>query len=304
LNPVNRHWLLTINYKDSTPPTDDELQFTLENLSNIRYYIYQLEQGEQGTHHHQLYLSFHNTIRFSYLKKQFPTAHIESRRGTHQQARDYCSKDDTRVSSVHEWGDPPDEQGKRSDIIEIYEMINDGFTLKDIREAFPSQYLRYRNQIHTVHQEVLADEYLHKKRDVKVYFIHDNAGVGKTRLVYDLYGFDDIYRVVDYEHPFDSYTTQKVLVLDEFRGQFKIETLLNLLDIYPLKLPARYSNKVACYDTVFIISNVSLDEQYHWLDPATKQALKRRINFHGRLSQFVTEHSIASDKQERTLDND
>jgi hypothetical protein len=142
------------------------------------------------------------------------------------------------------------------------------------------------------------------KRDVKVYFINDKAGVGKTRLVYDLYGFEDIYRVVDYDHPFDSYSVQKVLVLDEYRAQFKIETLLNLLDRYPLKLPARYSNKVACYDTVFIISNVSLDEQYHWLDHHTKQALKRRINFNGSLSQFVAEQSIVTDKQERTLEHD
>jgi len=304
MNPVNRHWLLTINYKDSEAISNEELEFTLQNLTRIRYYIFQLEQGEQGTQHHQIYLSFHNNQRFSYLKKQFPTAHIEARKGTHKQASDYCSKEDTRVGSVHEWGDAPDDQGKRSDIITIYEMINDGFTLKDIREAFPSQYLRYRQQIHTVHQEVLADEYLHKKRDLKVYFIHDIAGAGKTRLVYDLYGFEDIYRVVDYEHPFDSYTTQKVLVLDEYRGQFKIETLLNILDIYPLKLPARYSNKVACYDTVFIISNVSLQEQYHWLDHGTQQALNRRINFNGNLSQFVTEQSIRTDKQERTQDND
>jgi hypothetical protein len=299
LNPVNRHWLLTINYKETEATSDIELEFTLQNLTRIRYYIFQLEQGENGTQHHQIYLSFHDNQRFSYLKKQFPTAHIEARKGTHKQASDYCSKEDTRVGSVHEWGDPPDEQGKRSDIITIYEMINDGFTLKDIREAFPSQYLRYRQQIHTVHQEILADDYLHKKRNVKVYFINDIAGAGKTRLVYDLYGFDDIYRVVDYEHPFDSYTTQKVLVLDEYRGQFKIETLLNILDIYPLKLPARYSNKVACYDTVFIISNVSLHEMYHWLDHGTQQALQRRINFNGNLSQFVTEQSIWTDKQER-----
>jgi hypothetical protein len=233
------------------------------------------------------------------LKKQFPTAHIESRRGTHKQARDYCSKDDTRATLPREWGDPPDEQGKRSDIITIYEMINEGFTLKDIREAFPSQYIRYRTQIHTVHQEILADKYLSMKRDLKVYFINDKAGVGKTRLVYDLYGFDDIYRVVDYEHPFDSYTTQKVLVLDEYRGQFKIETLLNILDIYPLKLPARYSNKVACYDTVYIISNVSLEKQYSYLDDATKVALQRRIHFTGDLNKFVREQSIKTDKQER-----
>jgi hypothetical protein len=290
MNPVNRNWLLTINYMEVDPPTDDELNFTLQNLKHIKYYIFQLEQGEQGTKHHQLYLSFSQNQRFSTIKKLFPTAHIEARKGTHDQAVKYCSKDDTRVNLPNEWGDYL-EQGKRTDMLTIYEMINEGFTLKDIREAYPSQYMRYRNQIHTVHQEVLADKYLSSKRDIKVYYISDKAGTGKTKLVYDLYGYDDVYRVFDYEHPFDSYTTQKVLVLDEYRAQFKIETLLNLLDRYPLKLPARYSNKVACYDTVFILSNVNIEKQYSYLDDVTKQALFRRLHFIGNLQTFVREQS-------------
>lgn len=37
----------------------------------------------------------------------------------------------------------------------------------------------------------------------------------------------------------------------------------NYLDGYPLSLPARYSNKQACYERVFIISNLDLWEQYY-----------------------------------------
>jgi hypothetical protein len=36
----------------------------------------------------------------------------------------------------------------------------------------------------------------------------------------------------------------------------------NYLDGYPLALPARYSNKQACYDRVFIVSNLDLRDQY------------------------------------------
>ena len=38
--------------------------------------------------------------------------------------------------------------------------------------------------------------------------------------------------------------------------------MLNYLDIYPLTLPARYTDRVACYTTVYITSNVPLSEQY------------------------------------------
>ena len=39
--------------------------------------------------------------------------------------------------------------------------------------------------------------------------------------------------------------------------------MLNYLDIYPLDLPSRYNNKVACYKKVYIISNWPLDKQYN-----------------------------------------
>ena len=38
--------------------------------------------------------------------------------------------------------------------------------------------------------------------------------------------------------------------------------MLNYLDVYPLSLPARYNDKVACYTKVYITSNISLNEQY------------------------------------------
>lgn len=58
--------------------------------------------------------------------------------------------------------------------------------------------------------------------------------------------------------------------------------MLNYLDIYPLMLPARFNDKVACYDTVYITSNISLSEQYSEVQhykPETWKAFIRRINF-------------------------
>ena len=48
-----------------------------------------------------------------------------------------------------------------------------------------------------------------------------------------------------------------------------------------LTLPARYSNRVACYTKVYIISNICLSKQYtdiQWDFPETFAALLRRIN--------------------------
>ena len=72
-----------------------------------------------------------------------------------------------------------------------------------------------------------------------------------------------------------------MLLLDEYGSNFKIRDLLNYLDGYPLTLPARYSNRVACYTKVYIISNICLSKQYtdiQWDSPAIFAALLRRIN--------------------------
>lgn len=53
------------------------------------------------------------------------------------------------------------------------------------------------------------------------------------------------------------------------------------LDGYPLTIPARYANRQACYETVYIISNIDLKEQYpniQAVEPETWRAFLRRIH--------------------------
>lgn len=38
--------------------------------------------------------------------------------------------------------------------------------------------------------------------------------------------------------------------------------MINYLSIYPIQLPARYRDRVACYNTVYITSNLPIDRQY------------------------------------------
>ena len=57
--------------------------------------------------------------------------------------------------------------------------------------------------------------------------------------------------------------------------------MLNYLDVYPLHLPAQYSDRMACYTTVYITSNLPLEEQYRSAQeykPETWRAFLRRIH--------------------------
>jgi len=65
--------------------------------------------------------------------------------------------------------------------------------------------------------------------------------------------------------------------------------LLQILDGYPLRLPARYFDKFACFTKVFILSNIPLNEQYPNQDRGTFDSLKRRITAEKHFSKCVSE---------------
>ena len=80
---------------------------------------------------------------------------------------------------------------------------------------------------------------------------------------------------------FDAYKGQSVLVFEEFHSQISISDMLNYLDIYPVMLPARYYDRVACYATVYITSNIPLEQQYTEIQRSkleTWNAFLRRIH--------------------------
>ena len=117
----------------------------------------------------------------------------------------------------------------------------------------------------------------------------------------------DICRITDYGGRngvrFDAYHTQSVLVFEEFHSQIPIESMLNFLDTYPITLPARYQDKVACYTTVYITSNIPLEAQYsdvQQYDSETWRAFLRRIH---TVTQFFADGTTEVLYDERRKDH-
>ena len=288
-----RKWQLTIN-------NIDEIGIEFDNLKNVirkkwpatDYFCYCEEIGkETGKRHWHMFIKNHNGIRGSSLLKVFPGAHLEYCNGTCQDNRDYIyktgkyegsEKEDTRQEGMqYESGEvPEEEQGKRYDLIELRDMILRGMSNAEIynENAF---YIKYASNIDRVRNDLLTDKYKNEWRDLEVTYIFGKTGKGKTRGVMETYGYTNVYRVTDYDHPFDNYNNQDVISFEEFRNNIKIQDMLNFLDGYPLSLPSRYSNKVACYRKVFITTNISLEEQYQSIQEdhsTTWQAFLRRIH--------------------------
>lgn len=81
------------NYTDA----DITLLEELKTSPKTRYLVIGKEVGTEGTEHLQGYIYFHNQMVFSSFKKLLPRAHIETSRGTPEQASDYCKKDGSFV---------------------------------------------------------------------------------------------------------------------------------------------------------------------------------------------------------------
>lgn len=231
------------------------------------------EIGKGGTYHTHVYAYFNSRVRFSTVKKHFPTAHIEAAGGTAESNLDYIRKsgkwEDTKKKETsvegtfEEWGDFPTQKGQDDNMHELYEMVKNGYSNAEIL-AINNDYILQIDKLDKLRTMLLTEKYKDERRlGMKVVYISGATGTGKTRGILDKHGDSKVYRVTDYDHPFDGYSCQPVIAFDEYRSQLKISDMLNYCDIYPIELPARFANKYACYDTVYIISNWPLEEQYH-----------------------------------------
>ena len=293
-DPQSKKWQLTINNPQDCGLDREHLLDILSRFS-LDYFALSDEIASTGTPHTHVFLYAHSNLRFSTIHNKIPIAHIEKALGTVQQNRDYIAKTgkwantdraETQVEgSFYEWGTPPTEQEERSPAMtKLLQSVKDGRSTMDIIEETPGFAFKVRD-IEALREAVTAAKYRRQNRDLTVYYLFGATGAGKTRGIYSEHPADDICRITDYGGKngvrFDAYHGQPVLVFEEFHSQIPIESMLNYLDVYPLMLPARYSDRVACYTTVYITSNIPLEEQYQEIrrrKPETWRAFVRRIH--------------------------
>jgi len=258
----HRNWLMTKNYKNNDILSNEALIEIIMESKDVKYYVFQLEQGNfENTKHHQLFITFHNAKEHQYMINHFPGCHIKEVINTPYSAAQYCKKEETRLTEPVEWGTPP-QQGKRKDLEIMYEMVKDGATNEELRERFTNTYMKFFRNIEHIRQQIKYEEFLEVFRKLQVTYIYGNPGTGKSKSVIDEHGYRNVYRITDKRHPFDMYEGQDVIVFEEFRSTFLFDEMLNYLDGYPLILPARYNQKVACYTKVYVITNIPLEKQY------------------------------------------
>ena len=256
--------------------------------------------------HIQGYVEFSKPQRAAAVKRILKdnSLHLEIRKGTRQQARDYALKTQATLEKYPKWkdhglrkeGTEPFEfgswdtkmkSGRRTDLEDIWQLIRGGANEYEVLEQYPKAYMMYTRGVRNARQMYVQRNQSHfRKVDVRVNW--GDAGTGKTRFAYENHDPSDVYELASLDPLwFDGYSGQKVLLINEFYGQLRPSKLLKLLDGYRTQYPVKGGFITAEWDTVIITSNQHPEQWYGEKVPLeVKHAIARRID---GIEHFVKE---------------
>lgn len=243
----SRAWLFTLNN-----PANNELALP----ESARYLVYQLESGESGTPHLQGYILYSNAVRLASVRTFLPRAHWEKRRGNHKQAKDYCTKEETRVEGPWELGEEP-RQGKRNDLEEIKEKINNGVSEREIADTHFSSWIRY----HRGFREYRNIRFEHTDTMPSVTVILGPTGTGKSHFARESAGPSAFWKP---RGPWwCGYERETSVVIDEFYGWLPWDSLLRICDRYPLRVECKGGSISWNGKDIYITSNSRIRNWYN-----------------------------------------
>lgn len=293
---MSKYFVFTLNnYKQ-----EDEIKLqNLGNDSRLQYMIFQYEKGEKGTPHIQGYICFRKKTAWNTVKKLIgKTAHIEKRKGNHNQAKEYCSKTESRQKDTQpfEFGSDeliPRKRGQRMDFKKIQKQLLEAKNNSELDKvedenfgAF-ARYGRYfrdykrrrteklllekrKEKYHNVQlydwQKYIINKVM-SQDDRKVTWVYDRVGgMGKSFLGNYLETMKDGFLIQnakrnDIAH---AYNNERLVIFDltrsdeQFVNYSTIEQFKNGR-IFSGKYESRMKRFIYCF--VLVLSNFAPDEQ-------------------------------------------
>lgn len=260
-----RDYVFTCN---NYSPQDESLLRCLDTA----YVCYGYEVGRHGTKHLQGYLRFKSVKTFRQVRAMLGTNfHIESRRGTIDQAIDYCQKDGDFV----EFGTRPmnnDSKGRASVKMweELIELSAEG-KMNVIKEKYPSAYVLHHDKLLRLDKR----KFKCLDGDLKNEWHYGPPGTGKSKSVYER--FPLAYRK-GLNKWWDSYEEEDEVIIEEWDPSCTgLSQMLKVwADRYPFRAEVKGASRIIRPTSIIITSNYSIKECCGE-DTNLFEALKRRF---------------------------
>lgn len=286
--PLRKRWVWTLN--NYVEP--DDIKKIEQLAAECTYLVYGFEVAPTtGTPHLQGYLELKQEKRVAFLRIYLPHAWIgfKAVRGSAEENRKYCLKIRERDKRK---GTPPNDryieygicpklgegQGKRTDLDAAARLIK-AQGLAALIEQHPGMYIHYANNFEKYAAKV------EKARDFKTHVtvIIGPPRTGKSALAYRYPRPFAVPKPTGDNVWFDGFdnSIHDTMLLEDFRGNIKLDLLLTLCDRYQMQLPVKGKFTQMQAKHLVITSNRKPSEWYKKLFaeyPDQRLALEARID--------------------------
>lgn len=279
-------WVFTLHHY-----TEDEVKSLSDERADIDYIVFQRETcPSTGTPHLQGFVILHERMRMSALKK-LPgfrnDVHLEAKKGTSQQAADYCKEPEKRDAGTEffERGVLVEiHQGSHTELMRVKRKLDEGKGMLEVaQEDFPT-YVRVYKALYDYKRLRMLDS-VPLERPMSVFFLFGGTGTGKTTFVFRTE--PSLFAVTPSSSSsgsiwFDGYNGEHTLLLDEFTGSVPLAEMNSLMHGFRTIIRTKGSSAVAAWTKVYILSNVPIEQLYR-AEQATQfpvwEAFLRRVTF-------------------------
>lgn len=272
-----RGWTLTINNYNRD---DENLFVTLPK--GVRYAIAGYEVGKEGTPHLQCYIEMFSPCRFTAVKKLYPRAHIEVRRGTRDEARNYCLKDGIAVE-IGDW--EAGGRGARPDLDRARQCASEGG-------------MRLVTQVCNAQQIRVAEKFLEHNEECRdwkpeVTWIWGPTGCGKSFTARKILEDEDIYTKNNGTKWWTHYDGHPAVIIDDFRDSWwSLTDTLALLDRYEYVVECKGGARQFLAKKIVITSCKHPSECYKGVGEDIQQLIRRIDDIRYMGEKYVPEDNV------------
>lgn len=286
-----KRWPFTINFAGPNGVVERdgeflELKNRLEGLvgsGDVGYWIVGCEVGASGTPHLQGYVELVKKRRINWLKNQISgRAHWEVARGTPEQNRTYCSKEEPWAEGG-QISTQANEQGRRTDIEEAKADLLGGMSMYDFAEKHFSVMVKHPNGVNAVRRARPVGR--PAGTEVHVYWYWGDAGTGKTHAVHQECGaFEDpgaLWIAMDNSMQwFDGYDGHKAVLFDDFDHieTTRLDVFKKVLDKYHYRVPIKGGSVMWVPEKIYFTSNRDFEDVVNEMREEHREAIRRRVH--------------------------
>lgn len=253
---------------------------TPEFSDETRYCIWSKEKcPETGRLHYQIFMKFKKAVTLKHIN----TIWGKGIKVLHCDASDeanimYASKEETHVEGPWEFGENCKER-ERVDLKKVYADIKNGKTVDELTEDNPDLYHMYGRTITKL-------ETIQNRRKFRTWmttcdWYYGETGTGKSEEAFKDFSPETHYvGCVEDGGFWDGYSGQKIVILDDFRGEISYAQLLKLIDKNPTYVKKKGIERYPFLSEKIIITSSLHPKDINWELAAgdSINQLIRRVN--------------------------